>query len=135
MNHLKRLFRRFFRPDRLPRGRSFALDTELHEPLEDLAKRERRPVEEIANDLLEQALGERAVAEERLQPWWELTPRQQQIAALICMGYTNEQMAVRLSISPETVKSHVRAILRQFRIHSRAELRQLLAGWDFSKWD
>lgn len=132
---LKRLFYRFFRPDRSPPAeRGFALDLKLQSSLEDLARREQRPLDEVANDLLQQALGERADAEARLQPWWVLTPRQKEIAALVCLGYTNQEIAVRLSISPETVKTHVRAILQRFDAHSKAELRRRLAGWDFSGW-
>ena len=135
MTFFKRLFYRFFRPNRSPPAeRSFGFDTQLRASLEDLANREQRPVDEVANDLLQQALGERAAAEVRLLPWWELTPRQQEITALICLGYTNQEMAARLNISPETVKSHVRAILQRFDVHSKAELRDRLTVWDFSRW-
>jgi DNA-binding NarL/FixJ family response regulator len=135
MIFLKRLFYRFFRPERPPPlERGFAIDTQLQASLEDLAKRERRPLAAVANDLLQQALGERAAAEARLLPWWELTPRQQEVAALVCLGYTNQEIAVRLSISTETVKSHVRAVLQHFEVHSKVELRRRLAGWDFSAW-
>ena len=131
---LKRLFYRFFRPYYPPGERGFALDMQVHASLEDLAAREQRPVDEIANDLLEQALDERAIAESKLEPWWELSPRQQEITALICLNYTNQEIARRLKISPETVKSHVRAVLNRFNVHSRIELRRRLAGWDFSAW-
>lgn len=135
MTLFKRLFYRFFRPERPPPlERGFAIDMQLQASLEDLAKRERRPLEAVANDLLQQALGERAAAEARLQPWWGLSPRQQEIAALICLDYTNQEIAVRLNISPETVKSHVRTVLQRFEVHSKAELRRRLAGWDFSAW-
>ena len=135
MIFLKHLFYRFFRPERPPPlERGFAIDTQLQASLEDLAKRERRPLAAVANDLLQQALGERAAAEARLLPWWELTPRQQEVAALVCLGYTNQEIAVRLSISTETVKSHVRAVLQHFEVHSKVELRRRLAGWDFSAW-
>ena len=96
---------------------------QLQTSLEDLAKREKRPLDDVANDLLQQALGERAAAEARLAPWWELTLRQQQIAAMTCQGYTNQEIAIQLNISTETVRSHVRMILRRFDVHSKAELR------------
>jgi DNA-binding CsgD family transcriptional regulator len=135
MTFFKRLFYRFFRPERPPPPeRGFAIDTQLQASLEDLAKRERRPLGAIANDLLQQALGDRADAEARLQPWWDLTPRQQEVAALVCLGRTNQEIAERLSIAPETAKSHVRAVLQRFEVHSKVELRHRLAGWDFSAW-
>ena len=60
--------------------------------------------------------------------------REQQIAALACMNYTNRQIAAHLFISPETVKTHMRNVLRKFDLHSKAELRQTLGDWDFSSW-
>lgn len=129
---LKRLFQRLFRSERSRPERGFAVDVQLQTSLEDLAKREKRPLDDVANDLLQQALGERAAAEARLAPWWELTPRQQQIAAMTCQGYTNQEIAIQLNISTETVRSHVRMILRRFDVHSKAELRGRLAGWEFT---
>jgi DNA-binding CsgD family transcriptional regulator len=129
---LKRLFQRLFRSERSRPERGFAVDVQLQTTLEDLAKREKRPVDEVANDLLQQALGEREVAEARLGPWWELTPRQKEIVAMICQGYTNQEIAIQLNISTETVKSHVRTILQRFDVHSKAELRGRLAGWEFT---
>jgi len=63
-----------------------------------------------------------------------LTPRQQQTAALACLNFTNRQIAARLGISPQTVKTHIRNLLHRFDLHSKAELRQVLADWDFSEW-
>ena len=42
-----------------------------------------------------------------------LSPRERQVTALICQGYTNRQIACRLTISPETVKSHASSILHK----------------------
>ena len=95
---LKRLFQRLFRSERSRPERGFAVDVQLQTSLEDLAKREKRPLDDVANDLLQQALGERAAAEARLAPWWELTLRQQQIAAMTCQGYTNQDRQCREDI-------------------------------------
>ena len=48
---------------------------------------------------------------------------------------TNRQIAARLMISPETVKTHLRNAQYKFDVHSKAELRALLSDWDFSAWD
>ena len=64
-----------------------------------------------------------------------LTPREQDVAALACLGYTNRQIAARLGISPDTVKTHVRNLLHKFELHSKDELRSLLQDWDFSAWE
>ena len=50
-------------------------------------------------------------------------------------GCTNRQIAARLVLSPETVKTHLRSVLHKFGLRSKAELRQALAGWDFSGWE
>ena len=53
---------------------------------------------------------------------------------MICLGYTSPQIAVRLGISRETVKSHAGNILSKGQLRNREELRALFAGWDFSAW-
>ena len=58
----------------------------------------------------------------------------EQVAALVCLGYANAEIAVRLSISLPTVKAHVRSILRKFSLSRRSELQHILSDWDFSAW-
>jgi DNA-binding CsgD family transcriptional regulator len=115
--------------------RVFRFDGELVESLRDLAAREERSTEDMAADLLADALVKRRQAEVYLRIWKKLTPREQQAAALTCLGYTNRQIAGRLMISPETVKTHVRNALIKFGLRSKAELRQKLSDWDFSAWE
>lgn len=120
-----------------PANRTQLLVLEL-EPTEaqylaQLAERGEVSSHEIAQELLKAALLDRQIAETHLQGWHALTPRQQQIAALACLNFTNRQIASRLSISPQTVKAHMRNLLHRFNLHSKAELRQALADWDFSK--
>jgi len=90
--------------------------------------------QETAQGLLKNALLERQVAEVHLAHWRALTPRQQQIAALACLNFTNRQIAARLNISPQTVKAHMRNLLHRFDLHSKSELRLALEDWDFSAW-
>jgi DNA-binding CsgD family transcriptional regulator len=151
MSLFKRLFCRFFRapppppdPDMVDaewapvdwaeQQRHFTLDEHMQATLANLAAQERRPVAEVAHDLLEEALDRRQAAEENLRPWWELTARQREIAALVCSGFTNQEIAQRLKISPETVKTHIRQVLARFDVHSKAELQRRLANWDFSRF-
>lgn len=113
---------------------SFQVDPELLQSLQGLAENEQRPQDEVAADLLSIALAQRDAANFFLERWRDLSPREQQVAALVCLGYTNRQIANRLVISIETVKSHVRNILNKFNLHSKIELRQTLSDWDFSDW-
>jgi DNA-binding CsgD family transcriptional regulator len=121
----------------LPRNEPlrFDLDDSYDVLLQELADLERRPAREVAAGLLMNALDERRRAELSLARWRALSPREQQIAALICLNYTGRQIAARLRISPETVKSHTKNLLDKFGLRTRAELRKILADWDFSAWE
>ena len=50
-----------------------------------------------------------------------LTPRQGEILQLLARGYSTRQMADELHISTETVRNHVRHVLRTLGVHSRLE--------------
>jgi len=108
------------------------LDLPLIESLQNLAEREQRTKEAVATDLLSLALQQRQAAEANLQCWGLLSPREQEVAALVCLNYTNAQIAARLNISPSTVKTHVSNVLRKFGLERRSDLRVALAEWDFS---
>lgn len=43
-------------------------------------------------------------------PVRRLTPRQEEVAALVAKGKTNKQIATTLSVSENTVKAHIQAI-------------------------
>ena len=123
----------WFRLKSAPGARTFALDHSSLQSLEALAKRERRPPEELAQSLLSQAIWEHQLGEV-LDRWYRLTPREKEVTALICLNYTTQQIAEQLSVAHGTVKSYVHHILEKFGVHSREELRDLLAHWDFTKW-
>jgi PAS domain S-box-containing protein len=50
-----------------------------------------------------------------------LTTRQAEVLALIANGASTVQIAESLHLSQETVRNHVRNILRRLRVHSRVE--------------
>jgi DNA-binding CsgD family transcriptional regulator len=112
----------------------FHADEELLQSLQTIAEREQRRTGDVASDLLSSALARRQVDDNLLARWEFLSAREQQVAALACLNFTNRQIAARLRITPETAKSHVRNVLRKFDLHSKAELRRALADWDFSAW-
>ena len=127
------LFRFGLRSD--PGPHTYELDADLHTALEDLAQREKRPANELVSELVANALDQRFSQENLLQHWQTLSPREQDVAALACLWYTNRQIAIRLSLSPETVKTHLHNAMLKFNLHSRSELRIRLAAWDFSAWE
>ena len=117
-----------------PGPRTYEIDESLQVTLSTLAKHEGRPEHEIIPDILAAGLIQYQSVDKLWPKWESLSPRERDIAALTCLGYTNRQISVRLSLSPETIKTHVRNVLIKFGVNSKAELRHILAGWDFSNW-
>jgi PAS domain S-box-containing protein len=54
-------------------------------------------------------------------PELHLTPRQAEVLALLERGRTTEQIADELHLSRETVRNHIRHLLRAVGVHSRLE--------------
>ena len=54
-----------------------------------------------------------------VQRRYNLTPRERQLAELICQGLGNGNIAGYLRIRPGTVKTHIRNIYRKVRVKSK----------------
>jgi DNA-binding NarL/FixJ family response regulator len=54
-----------------------------------------------------------------VQNRYNLTPREYEIAELICQGMRNGSIAKKLRIKPGTVKTHIRNIYRKVQVKSR----------------
>lgn len=92
------------------------------------------PLAELKAAVLEVARGgapmSRAVARQVLahfkpQPTTQvglLSEREQQVLEAMVDGLSDKQVAARLAIAPDTVRSHVKAIYRKLQVSSRAEL-------------
>ena len=61
------------------------------------------------------------VQEPHAHPDLELTPRQAEVLELLERGRSTKQIADELHLSPETVRNHVRHVLRAIGAHSRLE--------------
>jgi DNA-binding CsgD family transcriptional regulator len=59
-----------------------------------------------------------------------LTPREREVTRLTAAGKTNHEIAYKLGISGETVKSHIRSTLAKLGLHSKADLRLLVQTLD-----
>jgi DNA-binding CsgD family transcriptional regulator len=51
-----------------------------------------------------------------------LTPREHEVVALVALGHTGAEIAERLGLSPETVRTHVRHAMAKTSSHTRAQL-------------
>ena len=111
------------------------VDPDLVPLIVNIAVREGLTPSETVNQLLSLALGEHHMTDENLGLWETLTDREKEAAALTCIGYTNHEIAHKMVISPNTVKTHLRSVLQKFNVNSKAELQLLLASWDFRAWD
>ena len=57
-----------------------------------------------------------------------LTPRESEIARLMCQGMTNKEIAQTLDISHWTVATHLRRIYDKTNVHRRAALSSAIWG-------
>ena len=51
-----------------------------------------------------------------------MTPRELQVAILVCRGFNNDEIAKALKIRHGTVKTHLRNIYRRVRVKSKITL-------------
>ena len=72
--------------------------------------------------------------DELYQRWLNLSAREQDVVALTCLGYKNQQIAFRLGLSVTTVKSYIQNVCYKLNMHSKTEIRLAFVYWDFSAW-
>ena len=75
------------------------------------------------------------VENKRHRIWAALSRREQHVTALTCLGYTNPQIAARLGLSIETVRSYLDNVFYKSGLRSKADLRVFFAPWDFSEFE
>jgi DNA-binding NarL/FixJ family response regulator len=51
-----------------------------------------------------------------------MTQREREVIALIAVGLSNKEIATRLNIATDTVKSHVRNVMDKLALHSRLQI-------------
>lgn len=54
-----------------------------------------------------------------LKKRYHMTPRELQVAILVCRGFNNDEIAKALKIRQGTVKTHLRNIYRRARVKSK----------------
>jgi DNA-binding CsgD family transcriptional regulator len=120
---------------RLKGRRIFTFENRIELALVELARQDKKPVEEKASDLMAWAIDQDLVGVDFEDRWPTLSRREQQVTALTCLGYTNRQIAAKLKVSENTIMSHVKNAMRKFNMHGKLEMITALKGWDFSEWD
>ncbi len=57
-----------------------------------------------------------------LQRYYDMSPRELQVAKLVCNGFTNGDIAGKLNVKPGTVKTHLRSIFGKTRTRNRISM-------------
>ena len=120
--------------DRKESSRMFLQDEELIAVIKDVAKQQKRAEQEVMADFTKVGLNQFLAQHELEDRWASLSHREQQVVALICLGYRNYEIAQTLVIAPETVKTHLQRVFDKFHLRSSKELRLALKDWDFRDW-
>jgi ATP/maltotriose-dependent transcriptional regulator MalT len=115
-------------------ARVFLQDQELIAVIKDVAKQQSRAEEEVIAEFTKVGLNQFVAQSELQNRWNSLTHREQQVVALVCLGYRNYEIAQTLVVAPETVKAHLQHIFDKFHLRSSKELRLVLKDWDFHDW-
>jgi ATP/maltotriose-dependent transcriptional regulator MalT len=115
-------------------SRVFLQDEELIAAIKDVAKQQSRTEEEVMVDFTKVGLNQFLTQNELQNRWAALSHREQQVVALVCLGYRNYEIAQTLGIAPETVKTHLQHIFDKFHLRGSKELRLTLKDWDFRDW-
>jgi DNA-binding NarL/FixJ family response regulator len=114
--------------------RTFHADQELSAAIREAALEQGRTEEEVWMEFVKAGHDQYLQTSELETRWDSLSEREQEVTALACMGYRNYEIAERLGISHETVKTHMQNVFTKFDIRSRKELCLALRDWNFAKW-
>jgi ATP/maltotriose-dependent transcriptional regulator MalT len=114
--------------------RVFLQDEELIAVIRDVARQQSRAEEEVMAEFTQVGLNQYVAQSEMQERWNSLTHREQQVVALVCLGYRNYEIAEMLGIALETVKTHLQHIFDKLHLRGSKELRLALKDWDFRDW-
>ena len=115
--------------------RKYEVSEPLQVTLTTIARHEGRSEHDLFPDIMAAGLNQYVTREKLWNRWVSLTEREQAVAALACLGYTNREIGKRLNISPDTVKVRLQRALMKFGLTTRSQLRLLLEEWDFSEFE
>ena len=114
--------------------RIFLKDEEIVTLVRNVAQQQGRSEEEVMTDFTKAGWDQLQQENEMMERWDSLSQREREVVALICLGYRNYQIAEKLVIAPETVKTHLQNIFAKFNLRSSKELRFALKDLNFEEW-
>jgi DNA-binding NarL/FixJ family response regulator len=98
--------------------------------LKELAVNEGRGVNDLVQEMISQEIINRKIVNVCAYAFTALSKREQEITILIAKGASNKDIASELRISPDTVRTHVKSILRKFELNTRSDLRVALTKYE-----
>lgn len=113
--------------------RVFSKDERLVRKVREIAASQQRPEGEVYEDILESGMKVLSDNDKYEDLWASLSIREQQVAALTCLGHRSYEIAGALGISYETVRTHSKHIYAKFGLN-RKDLRRALKDWNFAAW-
>src|SRR5512146_2288257 len=113
--------------------RAYLHDEQLIVHVRKVAGEQQRHEQEVYDDILQ--AGMKALQDQGgyRDVWASLSQREQQVAALTCLGYRSYEIADMLGVSYDTVRTHSKHIYAKFGLN-RQQLRIALQDWDFRGW-
>ncbi len=126
--------RQLFEKRRKERDRRvFFRDEQLVVRVKELAVGQKRREQEVYDDIIQAGMKVLRDKDEYARIWDSLSQREQQVTALTCLGYRSYEIADRLGVSYETIRTHSKHIYAKFGLNRR-DLRLALQDWDFQEW-
>ncbi len=113
--------------------RIYLHDEQLVAHVQKIASEQHRPEQEVYEDILQAGMQVLQDQDSYSAIWKTLSQREQQVAALTCLGYRSYEIADMLGVSYDTVRTHSKHIYAKFGLN-RQELRLALQDWDFQQW-
>ena len=86
-----------------------------------------QPVVVVAIERVRSASATTSEADE-VRERFGLSPRQAEVAVLLAQRLTDKEIAARLGISRHTARRHAELVMIRLRVHSRAEVGEVLGG-------
>jgi DNA-binding CsgD family transcriptional regulator len=114
-------------------ARVFFSDEQMVVRVREIATDQRREEQEIYQDIFKAGMQVLHERDQYAGIWDELSQREQQVAALTCLGYRSYEIADTLGISYDTVRTHSKHVYAKFGLN-RKQLRAALQDWNFREW-
>lgn len=111
------------------------VDDETRLAIEKVAVQNGQSLEAVAAEWLASQAIEYKKARETKEKWELLSEREKTVAALSCLGYSDQEIATELTIGFGTARTHLYNAIYKFGIKQKGELHFLLRHWDFSYFD